>query len=183
MAQGKVEEALRALLAISPARTRASVIAQIANRIGPGRKRAVAINLLEQARAMLGESPQADNQDEMNALLEIAAAFSQYDSKRSFDIVEPLVDQFNEISDAARKLSGFGMEVSQEGELVMYNGNVVVATGSQITKSLATLATIDIDRAKSAADRLQAPEVRLLAYLGIARQVLTPQNGSVWFGY
>ena len=42
----------------------------------------------------------------MTALLEFARAFSNYDVKRSFEIVDPLIDQFNEICEAARKLEG-----------------------------------------------------------------------------
>ncbi len=34
----------------------------------------------------------------MNALLEIARVTSRYDSKRAFEMVEPLIDQFNEMS-------------------------------------------------------------------------------------
>jgi hypothetical protein len=58
----------------------------------------------------------------MNALLEIARAFSRYDSKRAFEILDPLIDQFNELAAAARTLEGFGSEAFENGELSFYNG-------------------------------------------------------------
>jgi hypothetical protein len=171
--KGKFEEALRALSTFRPLRQRASIIAQIARQIGPGRKRATAIALLEQARSLLGDSPLADNQDEMQALLELATAFNRYDTKRSFQILDPLVDQFNEVNDAARKLSGFGQETHKDGEVDMYNGNFIMSLSQQLAKALASLAPSDFEKTKATADRIQATEVRLVTYLTIAEQLLT----------
>jgi hypothetical protein len=174
--KGKFEDALRALTTFRPLRQRASIIAQIARQIGPGRKQAAAIALLEQARSLLGDSPLADNQDEMQALLELAMAFNRYDTKRSFQIVDPLVDQFNEVNDAARKLSGFGPESHKDGEVDMYNGNFIMTLSQQLAKALASLAPNDFEKTKAAADRIQAPEIRLVTYLTIAQQLLTTER-------
>ncbi len=173
IAKGNFEEALRALSTFRPLRQRASIIAQVARQIGPGRKTAAAIALLEQARSLLGDSPLADNQDEMQALCELATAFNRYDTKRAFQIVDPLIDQFNEINDAARKLSGFGPESHKDGEVDMYNGNFIMSLSQQLARALASLAPSDFEKTKAAADRIQAPEVRLVIYLTIAEQLLT----------
>src|SRR6185436_11660602 len=95
MSTGKIEEALRNISALRSPRDRASQVSQIATQIAAGQQSATAVNLLEQARSILGSSIQAPDQEHMEALLQIARAFSNYDSKRSFEIVEPLVDQFN----------------------------------------------------------------------------------------
>jgi hypothetical protein len=172
MRSGKVDEALRALVSFRNPRERAQQLAQIVGQIGPGQKRAAALNLLEQARAMLSPSVQAANQEQMNALLEIARAFSRYDSKRAFEILDPLIDQFNELAAAARTLDGFGSEVFENGELSYYNAGSVAAIASQLSRTLATLALINFDQAKAASDKLRLPEVRLKAYLDIADQAI-----------
>jgi hypothetical protein len=177
MSKGKVDEALRIVSGFPTARERASILAQIANQIGPGQKRAAAINLLEQARSLLGPSLRAADQEQMNALFEVARAFSRYDSKRSFEIVDPLVDQFNEICTAARTMEGFGAEYFEDDELSMQNGNNSLAfIAGQMTGVLGTLALTNFERAKATSDRIQLPEVRLKAYLDIAQQTIRPAS-------
>jgi len=119
---------------------------------------------------MLGGTPQAEGQEEMRALLEIARAFSRYDSNRAFEIVEPLVNQFNEISESALRLNGFGQRYYQDGELIMTNGNAVAETGNQLAMALAYLAVANFDRAKIAADGIHPIDVRINVYLTIAQQ-------------
>ncbi len=175
VARGKIDEALRRVGNLRTPKERAVMLGQIVNQIGPGQKRATALNLLEQARSMLSPSAQADNLEQMNALCEIARAFSRYDSRRAFEIVEPLLDQFNEMSTAAAALNGFGQEYFQDGELIMQNGNSVANAASQLTQALGILSTANFDRAKAAADRVQRLEVRVGAYLAIAQQAIGPE--------
>lgn len=170
MTKGKVDEALRLISGFRTLKERASLVAQIANQIGPGQKRANAINFLEQARAMLGPSLQAQDHEHLNALFEIARGFSRYDSKRSFDVVEPLIDQINEICAAARTMEGFGVDNFDDEELNLQNGSVLATTVTRMSQVLGTLAVTNFERAKGDADRLRLPEVRLKAYLDIAQQ-------------
>lgn len=172
LAKNKVEDALRLISSLSTPRERASQVAQIAAQIGQGRKRVAAINLLEQTKSVLGPSAQAQDQDHMNALLEISRAFARYDSKRSFEILDPLVDQVNELCSAARTMEGFGPEYYDEDELNLQNGNGVAQAVTRISITLATLAVTNFDRSKAEADRLQLPEVRLRVYLDIAQQTI-----------
>ncbi len=173
LGKGKADDALRVISGLRTPRERAAQLAQVANQIGPGQKRAVAINLLEQAKAMLGASALAQDQDHMNALLEIARAFARYDSKRSFEIVDPLIDQFNEICTAARTLEGFGYENFNDEELDLQNGGSIAQAANRMSNTLGTLAVTNFERAKAEADRLRFPEVRLKAYLDIAQQSIS----------
>lgn len=172
MSKGKVEEALRNIANMSNAQERAHMLGQIANQIGPGYKRAAALNLLEQARGLLPPSMQAQDQSHMHALLEFAKAFARYDSKRAFEIVDPLVEQINELSTAARTLEGFGGEFYEQEELNLQNGNAVGNAATQMTATLGVLALTNFDRAKLTAERIRLPEVRLRAYLDIAQQAI-----------
>ncbi len=176
MQKGKIEEALKNIAAISNMQERAQLLIQVAGQIGPGHKRAAALNLLEQARALLSPTVQAPDTVQMGAFLEIARAFSRYDSKRAFEIIDPLVDQVNELTIAARTLDGFGMEFYDQDELNLNNGNAVGNAATQLTSTLGTLAIGNFDRAKATADRIRLPEVRLRAYLDMAQQALQPNR-------
>jgi hypothetical protein len=176
MSKGKIEDALRGIGNISSPQERAQALAQMANQIGPGYKRAAAILFLDHARGLLSASPQAQDSTQMQALLEIAKAYSRYDSKRAFEIIDPLVDQFNELSGAARTLEGFGGEFYEQEELNMYNGNAIATTATNLTAALGTLALTNFDRAKFTADRIRLPEVRLRGYLDIAQQAIQNQR-------
>ncbi|HVQ36365.1 MAG TPA: hypothetical protein VMS31_02460 [Pyrinomonadaceae bacterium] len=177
--RGKIEEALRIVTTLRTARERATILAQIVNQIGPGQKRAAAISLLEQARAMVAPSARTEGPEQMNALLEIARAFSRYDSKRAFEILEPILDQLNEMSAAAQVLDGFGQQYYEDGELVLLNGSSVANAATQLTAALGTLALANFDRAKAGAERISRPEVRINAYLAIAQQAISPTEGRM----
>jgi len=173
---GHMEEALKHISRLATMEDRAKVLGEIAGRIGPGNKRANALALLETARSLLGISIQAENQPQMQALMQLAGAFSRYDSKRGFEILEPLVDQFNDLSIAARTLNGFGSQYFVEGELSMQNGNNLANIANLLATTLGILSLTDFDKAKTTCDRLHLPEVRVIARLSIAQQAIRP-NG------
>ena len=108
----------------------------------------------------------------MVALFEIARAFSRYDSKRAFEIIDPLIDQVNELCGAIRILEGFGAENYEDDELNMRNGNTVANMAGQMSTVLGTLALSNFDDAKAEADRVRLPEVRLRTYMEIAQQTI-----------
>ena len=171
VANGKIEDALRSIANIPSVEERASMINQIIEQIGPGQKRAAALNYLEQARALFPSSVRAQSEIQMGALCGIAKAFSRYDKKRAFEIIDPLVDQLNDLTEAARVLEGFGGHYYDDDELSL-NGNSISNSAMVITQTIATLALTDFDHAKSTSDRMNLPETRLLAYMSIAQQAL-----------
>jgi hypothetical protein len=172
--KGRMEEAIAGTRNLPSARDRANMIGQIASRIGSGLKKDAALSLLEQIRRMLGTSQRAESQEQMNALLQIAIAFSRFDSSRAFEIIEPILDQFSEMSQAAVALSGFGQVYFQDGELILQNGNPVGNTANQLTQAIGKLAVVDFDRSKSDADKLRYTGVRAGAYIAIAQQAINP---------
>jgi hypothetical protein len=174
---GKIEEALRGISNLRTPRERAMMLSQIVSQIGPGQKRTVALSLLEQARNLAGTSARAESQEQMMALLEVARGFARYDPKRAFEVVEPLIDQFNEMAAAAQVLNGFGQDFYEEGELAMQNGSSIANFGNQLIQTLGILATANFDRAKAGAERLERPEIRLIAKLAIAQQAIGVDDG------
>jgi len=176
IAQGRMEEALKHIERISNNEERADSVSEMVSRIVSGQKRATALALLETARSLLGASIQAESHSHMRALLQLADAFSRYDAKRGFEILEPLVDQFNELTTAARTLNSFGLNYFVDGELMLQNGNNLATLASPMSSTLGSLSLADFDRAKATSDRFQLPEVRLSVYLSIVQQAILP-NG------
>jgi len=172
ISQGKIEEALRIISGFRTARERANILSQMLNQFGPGQKRANAINFLEQARGLLDPSLQAQDQEQMNALLDIARGFAKYDTKRSFEILDPLIDQFNDICAAARTLDGFGANYYDDDELNMESGSSVTQIMQRMSALLGTLALTNFERAQVTSERIRLPEVRLRIYLDIAQQTI-----------
>jgi hypothetical protein len=185
VSKGRIEAALKGISNLRTQRERAAMLSQVVSQIGPGLKRAQAIDFLEQARNLVGAPVKVENQEQMNALLAIAQVYSRYDLKKAFEIIEPLLDQFAELSRAAEVLNGFGQDFYEGGELQMNNGNGIAMVANQLVQSLGPLAVGNFDRAKADADRIERPEVRILAYLGIAQQTIYPQLNARrgYFGY
>ena len=174
---GKLAEALEVINRLRMPKERAMMLIQVINQVGAAQKRATVLSLLEQARGLVGdESGRAEDQEQMNLLFMIAQAYVALEPKHSFEIIEPIVDQFNEMGAAAVVLNGFGQQYLQNGELLLQNGNILAAMAGQMNSTLGALAASDFDRAKAVADRLQRTEVRLAAYLAIAQQTIMPQQ-------
>jgi len=167
--KGNIEEAFGKLAQMHSSSQRAQLLAELLSRIGNGQSKETALRLLETARAMFGASTRAEDQAQMNTLLAFSAAFARIGSDRGFEVIQPLLDQLNEMSAAAVALNGFGQKYYQDGELILQNGNTVGNVASQLISTIAQLATFDFDRAKKTAAGIQQPEVRLAAFLAIAQ--------------
>jgi hypothetical protein len=176
--KGRIDEAVRLLTNLRPVTNRAQIIGEIVGRVGPGLKRAMALGYLDQLAAML-DTGKAVDQAQMFARLQLARAYSRYDVARAFDLMGPLLDQFNELASAAVTMNGFNQLYYRDGELITNNGNAVANLANQMSNSLAGLALMNFERAKSSADRVGALDIRLLAYLTIAQQALRDIRGGV----
>ena len=172
LAHGRVEDALRVISALPTPRERATMLGNMINQLGQGQKKEVVLRMLSQARALLAPEIQAQDQEQMRALLELARAYARYDSKRAFEIVNPLVVQLNELCTAARTLEGFGPQNFEDDELSLEAGTPIANITVQLTGVLGDLALTDFERAKATADGLQPTELRLRAYLDIAQKTV-----------
>jgi hypothetical protein len=184
--KGRIDEALRLVSKFKTAQERINLITQILEHIGPQTKRSLAVQYIEQAKNLVTTSARARDTQQMAMLLQIAATLGRYDANRAFQIVDPLIDQFNEISTAAISMNGFGHEFYADGELITSNDNPVASTAVEISDTLATLAMYDFDRAKIAAEGIQRMDVRLSVFLTIAQRTLeieieTPDTAG--YGY
>ena len=172
--QGKLDEAKQLVSGIRAKERRASALAQLAAGVAAKGDRKAALSLLDEARGLIDRQP--DNQKEIEALLEVARGYALVDPARTFELIDPLIDQANEMLTAAALLEKFGsgQGLFRKGEMVLQPR---LAGGGglygQYVKALAELARADFERTKTAADRFGRDEVRIMARLLIAQSVLS----------
>ena len=177
--KGDMDGALKHVAKLPTAVARAEVISEFASRIGKGQKAATALRLLETAKTLVSNSIRTETAEQMTALLKLAGAFAQYDSKRAITIVEPLIQQFNELAEAAKVLNGFGIDYFQNGELSLHDGNGLSSVATPLAESLGEISIVDFDKAKQVSEGVTLPEVKLSLYLGLVQQVIAPGEVSV----
>ena len=173
--QGKIDEARKIVSRISSKDARARAFAQLAvGVISAKGERQVALELLDEARNLISRQP--DNQREAEALLQVAGAYALVEPARSFELVDPLIDQANEMLSAAALLDRFGSSSGffRKGEMI-FQPNFAASFGpySPYMKQLGALARADFERTKTLADRFQRQDARLLARLLLAQSLLT----------
>jgi hypothetical protein len=137
----------------------------------------LALQILEEAQRMVGG--RAINYDQLNNQLRIAQAFAGLDATRSFELIEPGIQQLNELFPAAQVLSGFDVEIFKDGEMLVTQGNNRLSMMvNQYGEQIGGLAQKDFDRALATAEKFQLPEARLFVRLAIARALLGRRSGN-----
>jgi hypothetical protein len=174
--QGKLDETRRYLSRASTNEERIAALAQLATAVAQKGDRKVALQLLEEARTL---SPgRARYSRQLLAQLQIARSYAAVDPAQSFAILEPSIDQLNELIAAGILLGEFfgEEEVIQNDELVIQPFvQMVESFQQQYGKDLSLLARANFTRTQDAAEKFQRYEVRLLARLLVAQSVLTPR--------
>lgn len=172
--QGKLDETRRYLSRASTNEERIAALAQLATAVAQKGDRKVALQLLEEARTL---SPgRARYSRQLLAQLQIARSYAAVDPAQSFAILEPSIDQLNELIAAGILLGEFfgEEEVIQNDELVIQPFvQMVESFQQQYGKDLSLLARANFTRTQDAAEKFQRYEVRLLARLLVAQSVLT----------
>jgi hypothetical protein len=166
---GRLDEA-RQLLSQASIEERVSVLTQFAQRASTQGDKKAALQMLEEARDLVGT--QASNGAELNALLGVARAYAALEPARSFDIVEPVVDHLNRLLAAAVIVDGFEFTgYFRDGEL-MQRQSPLISLVLQFADDTAILARADFERARAVADKFQSTDVRLKARLAVAQGIL-----------
>jgi len=141
----------------------------------------LAIQLLEEAKQMT--SRRATSYDHFNQQLRVARAFSSVDPARSFEVLDPGINQLNELLAAAVVLNGFEINMFRDGEMTMQGGSALASTITRFGQELAILARTDLERSEVLAGRFQMTEPRIMTRIQIVQGLLNPraQQGPVSF--
>lgn len=137
--------------------------------------RKLAVELLNEARQFTNR--RATNYQQLEQQLMVADAFRDLEPARSFEILEPGIVQLNELLTAAATLSGFEVNVFQDGELPLEGRNGLSNMVTRYGHVLGLLATSDFDQSQTLANRFQLSESRIVARLSIVRSLLGKEPG------
>jgi len=135
----------------------------------------LAVELLNEARQFTNR--RATNYRQLEQQLMVAEAFRELEPARSFEILEPGIVQLNELLTAAATLSGFEVNVFQDGELPLEGRNGLSNMVSRYGRVLGLLATNDFDQSQTLANRFQLSESRIVVRLSIVRSMLGKEPG------
>jgi hypothetical protein len=135
----------------------------------------LAVELLNEARQFTNR--RATSYRQLEQQLMVADAFRELEPARSFEILEPGIAQLNELLTAAATLSGFEVNVFQDGELPLEGRNGLSNMVNRYGQVLGLLATNDFDQSQTLANRFQLSESRIVARLSIVRSMLGKEPG------
>lgn len=166
---GKLREA-RALLAQLHGVDRASMLVNLGTAAAEKGDKTTASEFLEEAWAMVGPKP--ENYNGLQVQLGVARAYNSFAPERSFAVLEGLTAQLNEMLSAAEVLNGFDQQYYKNGELLS-SSSTLSSTLDEYDNVLAALAQTDFERSKNIAVSFQRREVRIMAELRIAQEVLS----------
>lgn len=134
----------------------------------------LAIQLLDEAKQIT--SRRASSYEQFNQQLRVARAFSTVDPARSFEVLDPGINQINELLAAAAVLNGFEVNMFRDGEMTMQGGNALTSMINRFGQELANLARNDLERAEILAGRFQMTEPRIMTRMMIVEGLLNPRT-------
>jgi hypothetical protein len=178
-----MDEVRQALNRAQTDEERLSLLLQFANSLQSSNPK-LALQLLDEARGLV--SRRANNYNQLEAQVKVAQAYEAFDPSRSFEALEPGINQINELLSAAALLNGFEINIFRDGELPLQGGGSLSSIVVRFGAELASLAKIDFEKAQSTTERFQLTEPRVLARLAMVRGVLglnpmEPQNRGLGF--
>jgi hypothetical protein len=130
-----------------------------------------AAGLMKQARGMINESP--EDEDELNDLMEVVKGYAVIEPDVAFRLFEPIVDQINDYIHASAILSKYNKRnrTFRKGELVLrvagnsYDGILLFRYLNQMQ----LLGKADLARMNSLSDRFQRSDSRTIVKLVVAQ--------------
>jgi hypothetical protein len=179
MRKEKITEVRQKLTLLKSKEQRAGILMHLALGAAIKKDRKLALELLNEALPLVNFNPKGD--DELYTLLQVGRVYALVEPVKAFEMIESLVDRANDLLSAASVLSGFFLPsgVFKKGEMVLPPGYSNVSMRfRQFGKELATLALLNFERAKAAADKFQRNEARIMARLFIVQGVLSERLGS-----
>ena len=173
--QGKFEEAAQYASQKTAIDERVADLVYLAGMAAQKKDTNTVRKLLNDARGLIADR-RAENEREFFWQLQLGRAFSDFDVKISFEIVEGAIGQLAQMTDAAAAINGFGSNWFQDGELKPYGGEPWMVMSKQCADELALLATKDLNHALKAVQLFQRAELRLPCTLSIAQYVLATNS-------
>ena len=160
----------RGLLSRLPLEEQVLMLTQLAGTYAANDDKSTAFQLLGEAESLI--PGRALGYGQLQALIRVASGYESLDVNKSTATIEKVIDQVNELVAAAMVLNGFDVGYFRDGEFVITGGNPLNNIVQECGRVLASTGQKDFDRARSAAERFQRPEMRLVALTQIAQGLL-----------
>jgi hypothetical protein len=177
--ENKIAEARQTLDRVKSVEQRFQLLMGLATNVINRGEKSQATSLLAEATALLDAFPA--NASKLGAQLQLAQCYSTVDSQRSVALLQSVIALTNQLVAAAVVLDGFENSYLKEGEWMKRGhtglGNLV----NNIEQNLGTLARVDVEGARLLSNQLERPEIRLMAQLEIAKNLLILRNSNVNF--
>lgn len=167
--ENKIVEARRLVDQAKNVNQKIEILLRTASTIAAEDKKA-ALGLLAEAKTILASAPQSAAQFQSH--LRLAQTYLNFDVEQSFAILQPLILKLNELVSAAAVLDGIDAQYLKDGEWVMPGTNNLGNVVNSLDQTLAALGQKDFDRARTLADQIERPEMRLLIEIDLALAAL-----------
>lgn len=169
----KVVEARRLAEKAATVTRKVDILLQSASSVAATDKKA-ALDLLSEAKSLLASAPQSAA--ELNAQFSILQLYLRLDPDQAFAMLQPLVVRLNDLVSAAIVLDGIDYRYLKDGEWVMQDGNQLANLVMSMDRVLAGLARVNFDRARTLADQIGRPEMRLMVEIDLVQTALGRQK-------
>jgi hypothetical protein len=171
--RGDADELRTLLPRVRRAEERARAMAEIAVVLEKRGDHDEAVRLLDEARTLIKVDFESETQS--NALLALVAAYALVEPPKAFAIIERTIDRANDQVAKALLLDKIARTgVVKNGEILMQNSGVISPEYMlfRYGKAVIALANADFNRTRTAADRFDRIELRLMMRLLLAQALL-----------
>ena len=166
----KVVEARRLSEKASTINRKIEILLQSAMSLAGSDKKA-AQDLLSEAKTVLASTPQSAA--ELNAQMQVIQAYLRLDPDQAFGQLQPLMMRLNDLVAAAVVLDGVDYRYLKDGEWVMQGGNSLCNMVMSMDRMLSGLGRVDFDRARTLADQIGRPEMRVMMEIDLVTTTIS----------
>ncbi len=174
--EGKLDEARASIAALTSKRTQIQRLVQLAmqfHRKNNPKDIETAGGLMAEAKLLTREFP--EDEDELGDYMELVRGYAAVEPDVAFRMIEPLMDQFNEMVQATAVLSRYNKRdrTFKKGEMVMrINGGGSGILAFRYVQQIQLLAKADLERMNILTDRFQRNDARMLMKLYVMQGYL-----------
>ncbi|HQZ98124.1 MAG TPA: hypothetical protein PLP21_17515 [Pyrinomonadaceae bacterium] len=167
--EGRLDEAKASVATLTNKRTQIQRLVSLAlqyQRKNTPKDLETAGGLMTEAKALTNQFP--EDEDELADYMELVRGYAAVEPDVAFRMIEPMMDQFNEMVQASAVLSRYNKRdrTFKKGEMVMrINGGGSTMLAFRYIPQIQLLAQADLDRMNTLTDRFQRTDARTLMRL------------------
>jgi hypothetical protein len=134
--------------------------------------------MMDDARRLVNEF--AENKDEVAGVLKLAAGFAAIEPDRAFSLLNPLIEQANDVINATAILAKYNKreQMFRQGEMLLLQTFGYGGTNfSRYGRELKMLAQADFGKTKNLIEQFRRDDVRVSLKIILAQSILSDKIG------